>query len=344
MQWRRLLWPLSLIYDSITRIRNTAFDQGLLPSRSFPIPVITIGNLSTGGTGKTPMVEFLLDKLKIYERAVVSRGYGRKTTGLLIATPEHTARDIGDEPLQLYRKFPDIRMVLSEKRVQGLEALQTDPPEVVILDDAFQHRYVKPGFQVLLTTFQNPFYYDLILPAGNLRESSKGKSRAHTIVVSKCPPHLNPELAEVIRRKIKPDESQNVFFTTLQYGAALNPQEIALPPASEVLLVSGIAHPKPFLEHSRKAFKVKQHLNFADHHDFSQTDIRKIKKRLTENPAWCVLTTEKDRVRLLPLLPEALQMKVFSVGIEVKFLFNGEQSFMDGIHNFISQNTSQNNL
>ncbi|HCQ15235.1 MAG TPA: tetraacyldisaccharide 4'-kinase, partial [Cryomorphaceae bacterium] len=166
MQWRRLLWPFSLIYDSITRIRNTAFDQGILASRSFDLPVIAVGNLSTGGTGKTPMVEFLLDRLKSYKRAVVSRGYGRKASGLLIANPQHTAAQIGDEPLQMYRKFPDIQMVLSEKRVLGLEALQENPPEVVILDDAFQHsdwerrprmieymvKLVKEGWQVFYFT------------------------------------------------------------------------------------------------------------------------------------------------------------------------------------------------
>ncbi|MGB0177480.1 MAG: tetraacyldisaccharide 4'-kinase, partial [Owenweeksia sp.] len=275
MQWRRLLWPFSLIYDSITRVRNTAFDQGILPSRSFSVPVIAVGNLSTGGTGKTPMVEFLLRKLETYKRAVVSRGYGRRTSGLIIATPEHTARDIGDEPLQVFRKFPDIQMVLSEKRVVGLEALQNTPAEVVILDDAFQHRYVKPGFHVLLTTFQNPFYADLVLPAGNLRESSRGKSRANLIVVTKCPAELNPELAGIIRQKISPREGQKVFFTTLDYGVPLNPQQIALPEHSKVLVISGIANSRPFMDHVSGNFEIQEHLDYNDHHDFTQTDIQK---------------------------------------------------------------------
>ncbi|HAD97017.1 MAG TPA: tetraacyldisaccharide 4'-kinase [Cryomorphaceae bacterium] len=336
MQWRRLLWPFSLIYDSITRIRNTAFDQGILASRSFDLPVIAVGNLSTGGTGKTPMVEFLLDRLKSYKRAVVSRGYGRKASGLLIANPQHTAAQIGDEPLQMYRKFPDIQMVLSEKRVLGLEALQENPPEVVILDDAFQHRYVKPGFQVLLTTFQDPFFKDFVLPAGNLRESSRGKERADVILVTKCPPDMNTGTADLYRSRIRPRKDQAVFFTSLEYGEPVNAHGITLPHGADVLAITGIASPQPFTDHLSKGFTVAKHLNFEDHHHFSEADIRQIETYLEQHPECPVITTEKDLVRLLPLLSDKLKPRIFSLPIRVRFLFEEENTFMQRITGFIS--------
>ncbi len=335
MEWRRLLWPFSLIYDSITSVRNSAFDRGVLSSRSFNIPVIAIGNLSTGGTGKTPMAEFLLDRLKDYKRAVVSRGYGRKTRGLIIAEPHHTAEDIGDEPKQIAQKFPDVQMVLSEKRAIGLEALQNDPPDLVVLDDAFQHRYVKPGFQILLTTFQNPFYRDLILPAGNLRESARGRSRADVILVTKCPTDLDPELAVVMRKRIKPENHQQVFFTSLQYGLPMNQLEITLPFQSPIIALSGIANPVTFINHLSAHFQLQKHLKFKDHHHFAHDELQNLQTLLLQNPGWNVVTTEKDAVRLIPRMPKSLQQRIFSIPIQVQFLFNEEAKFMQRLHRFL---------
>src|SRR5690606_9112355 len=300
MNLRKLLYPFSIPYGAITALRNWAFNKDILPSQEFEVPVISVGNLSAGGTGKTPMVEFLIRRFSAYKIGLVSRGYGRKTKGLVLAKPEHTFSEIGDEPFQIFHKFPEIHLALAEKRPEGVQALIDNfSPDLILLDDAYQHRYVKPGFQILLTTFQEPFYKDLLLPAGNLRESVSGKNRADVIVVTKCPKNLSIEQAQKITEKIKPD-NQPVFFTTIQYNEPQNAQAQKLA-TKKVIALTGIARPQPFLNEIGKTLSIEKHLKFPDHHSFSAKEIEEIEKVIhtTKLP---IITTEKDWVRLKGLL------------------------------------------
>lgn len=304
---RFLLFPFAVLYDVITRIRNWFFNLGILKSTSFDIPVIAVGNLSVGGTGKSPQIEYLMRLLKDnYKIAVLSRGYKRKTEGFQLVNDTHTAEDVGDEPLQFYKKFKnDITVAVDADRTNGIQQLlQNDiPPQVVLLDDAYQHRKVTASSYILLTKYNDLYVDDFLLPTGNLRESRRGAKRAKVIVVTKCPENLSKAAQEKIVRKINPKSYQKVFFTTIAYDENLKgTEELAVSDLKEkeVLLVTGIANPKPllnFLEEKGVSFK---HLNFPDHHNFTQQDIENIKKSFEELPSEqkIILTTEKDYMRL----------------------------------------------
>ena len=305
---RFLLFPFAVLYDAITRIRNWFFNLGVLKSTSFDIPVIAVGNLSVGGTGKSPQIEYLIRLLKDdYKIAVLSRGYKRKTEGFQLVNDTHTAEDVGDEPLQFYKKFKnDITVAVDADRTNGIQQLlQThNPPEVVLLDDAYQHRKVTASSYILLTKYNDLYVDDFVLPTGNLRESRRGAKRASVIVVTKCPENLSKSEQGKIVRKINPKSYQKVFFTTIAYDENLKGTDDKLAIADlqhkEVLLVTGIANPKPllnFLKEKKVGFK---HLNFPDHHNFTQQDISNIKKAFKElsSQQKIILTTEKDYMRL----------------------------------------------
>jgi len=304
---RFLLFPFAVLYDAITRIRNWFFNIGILKSTSFDIPVIAVGNLSVGGTGKSPQIEYLIRLLKDdYKIAVLSRGYKRKTEGFQLVNDTHTAEDVGDEPLQFYKKFKnDITVAVDADRTNGIQQLlQNDiPPQVVLLDDAYQHRKVTASSYILLTKYNDLYVDDFVLPTGNLRESRRGAKRASVIVVTKCPEDLSKSEQGKIVRKINPKSYQKVFFTTIAYDEDLKgTEELAISDLKdkEVLLVTGIANPKPllnFLEEKEVRFI---HLNFPDHHNFTQQDISTIKKAFDEllSEQKIILTTEKDYMRL----------------------------------------------
>lgn len=337
MDWRSFLWPFSLLYGGITAIRNLAFNNGVLKSKSFKLPVIGVGNLSTGGTGKTPMVEFILNKLIAKNPGVVSRGYGRKTKGLILAQKNSTSEEIGDEPFQIHRKFPNLPMALSEKRVIGIEALlKNEKTEFVLLDDAYQHRYVNPSYQVLLSTFSKPFYNDLILPAGNLRESTRGKKRANCIIITKCPEDLSIEKAHTIESKIKPLNHQKVFFSSIKYGEAINHEKEPLVADSNVILISGIANPTPFIHFATQHFQIQTEQHFPDHHHFTEAEIKNWITQLNQNPDFKILTTEKDWVRLLGALDNEILSRVYYIPIHLQILFNKEAEFVQEIEQHIS--------
>lgn len=343
MTLRQLLYPLSLPYQLVTSLRNWAFDKSILPSREFEVPVIAIGNLSTGGTGKTPMVEFLIKHFANHQIGLVTRGYGRKTKGLVLATPQHRFDEIGDEPFQVFHKFPQIKLVLAERRVEGIEALlKKGKLDLILLDDAYQHRYVKPGFQILLTTFGQPFFKDLVLPAGNLRESRSGKKRADVIILTKCPDELSTAQAADFKRRLKPAKSQAVFFAGLEYGQPLNHLEVKLHrrPDShsegrdQILALTGIANPAPFLHYLGQHYQIKKHLRFPDHHAFSAKEIAEIEKLTTES-GLPLLTTEKDWVRLKgKLMPEVLE-HMFYLPMRVKILFGEESRLLKEVEGFV---------
>ncbi len=281
------------------------YKTNFIGSTDFEIPVITVGNLSMGGTGKTPFIEFLIEMLlhEHYKIAVLSRGYKRKTSGYIEVTSLHTSKDVGDEPLMLKLKYPDVHVSVGEQRVFAIPQLLAKYPEtqVILLDDAFQHQSVRPDINILLTTYDKPFYEDLILPLGTLREFESGKSRANIIVVTKCPKNLSAEAQQKITERIKPTGNQKVFFSTIEYGMPYNILDsnvrVSFSDTDAQLLVTGIANAdnlKSFLEERSKEIV---HFDFDDHHFFEQHELESIKKNYPDFKHW--LTTEKDGVRMV---------------------------------------------
>jgi len=301
---RKILFPLAFLYWLITFIRNWLYDKGIFKSSSFNIPIIAVGNLSVGGTGKTPQIEYLIRLLSDkYKVAVLSRGYKRTTEGFILADEKATASSIGDEPFQFYSKFSNIQVAVDANRKNGIENLLqlSNKPDVILLDDAFQHRKVKAGFYILLTAFDDLFCDDYILPFGNLREPSSGKKRADMIIVTKCPNDLSELAQQKIREKLK--VKQPVSFTTIQYDDYVFGNESKLL-VSEIqsetkVLVAGIAKPKLFFDFLKN--ETDEALVFPDHHHFSKQDCEQI---LAKANGRKIITTEKDFVRLNGLLPK----------------------------------------
>lgn len=298
-----LLFPFAVIYGFIIWLRNWMYKTNFIGSTDFEIPVITVGNLSMGGTGKTPFVEFLIELLhEHYKIGVLSRGYKRKTSGYIEVRSNHTAKEVGDEPMMLKLKYPDVQVSVGEQRVFAIPQLLAKHPEtqVILLDDAFQHQSVRPDINILLTTYDKPFYKDWILPLGTLREFESGKSRANIIVVTKCPKDLSDEEQQAIITKIKPATNQKVFFSTIEYGTPyniLNPMDrLSFSTNDAQLLITGIANAdnlKSYLENTSKEIV---HFDFDDHHFFDKQELQNIKKNYPDFNKW--LTTEKDGVRL----------------------------------------------
>ncbi|GAB5400621.1 MAG: tetraacyldisaccharide 4'-kinase [Aureisphaera sp.] len=288
------------MYDGVTTLRNKAYDMGWKESTTYDIPVICVGNLSVGGTGKSPMIEYLLQLLKEkYNVAVLSRGYKRKTSGYLEVQLESTAEEVGDEPLQFKNKFPGITVAVCADRREGIEQLKKKAG-VILLDDAFQHRKVKPSYTIVLTAFDDLFLDDHLLPAGNLRESRAGIQRANVVIVTKCPQDVPYATLQEIQYRMKLNPEQRVFFSRIGYGKFIQGKTEQLPVEylmdKPFSLVTGIANPKPLTAYLKKRGFVFEHLKYPDHHHFSQGEIELLKKKEI------VLTTEKDYMRLQPKL------------------------------------------
>jgi tetraacyldisaccharide 4'-kinase len=342
---RMLLLPFSLVYGLVIYIRNWMFDRNILRSATFNLPLICIGNLAVGGTGKSPMVEFLIAKLKNeFSVAILSRGYKRKTTGYALATEQSTALEIGDEPMQFYIKFPDVTVAVGEERVVAIPQLLHDKPDtrVIILDDAFQHRSVKAGFNILLTDYNNLFTRDWFLPTGDLRDQKKSARRANIIVVTKCPPDLSLAEKNYLIREIKPGKEQQIFFTAISYGKPY--QIITHEPwtemkTAEILLVTGIANPGPLKKHLEENFNGYDELAFNDHHIFTIDDLKYILKKFDQikSPGKMLLTTEKDAVRLQKFSQQLRELPLFVMPIQPVFLFKEENQFTHLITTFIQE-------
>ena len=322
---RKIACPVVPIYYLATSIRNKLYDLGLKTSTAFDFPVICVGNLSVGGTGKTPMIEYLIRLFKDnYQVATLSRGYGRKTKGFLLANEQANAEGIGDEPFQFYHKFKgNIQVAVDANRVNGIEQLRLLPeePELILLDDAFQHRKVKAGFTVLLTTYGNLYTKDFVLPTGNLREPKVGANRADIIVVTKCPKPLSIDEKEAILKQINPKDYQHVFFSHIEYSDEVISFEkrVKLDTLQDFTLVTGIANALPLVDFLKSKGHRFEHLNFKDHHDFSNQDIERLKEKST------IVTTEKDFVKLKKF--DVLKDKLYYLPIEIKIdnskLFDG---------------------
>lgn len=295
---KKILFPFSLVYALVVHIRNYCYDKEVLKSRSFKTPTICVGNLSVGGTGKTPMVEYLISLLKgDYRLAVLSRGYRRKSKGYLMATPTTSVEELGDEPGQIHAKFPEIIVAVDADRQNGITMLQNRAqPEVILLDDAFQHRKVKSGFSILLTTYGNIYINDWYLPSGTLRDSKREAKRADLIVVTKCPDTLSDAQRREIVQKIQPQTHQEIIFSFLEYDLKLkgtmNDLSIDRLANKNITLVTGIANPEPLVTYLKEKGISIEHLRFRDHHFFSQSELDLLRKKE------CIITTEKDYVRL----------------------------------------------
>lgn len=343
---RILLFPISLLYGLGVVFRNLLYDTGLLKSVSFQIPVICVGNVSIGGTGKSPMVEYLCRYLKdSHHPAILSRGYKRRTSGYLLAGTHTTALEIGDEPMQFHIKFPEIAVAVGERRKEAIPLLLLDRPDtdLIILDDAFQHRAILPGLNIVLTDRHNLYTRDFFLPTGDLRDQRSSARRADAIVVTKCDPEMNISEADDIRRELKLAEHQRLFFTSIRYGTPfhiINGDQCLLDRDTEVLLVCGIANPEPLKSYLGTIVAAYESICYRDHYVFTIDDLHVIRERFStmRGGRKIILTTEKDSVRLLKFGEMLAGLPVYVLPISVLFLFSGEVGFNKLIDNFIKSN------
>ena len=347
------LTPLSWLYGLGVGFRNLLFKLGILKSRAFDIPVISVGNITVGGSGKTPHVEYLVsllkDKMKV---AVLSRGYKRKSKGYVLANDDTTMREIGDEPYQMKQKFPELYVAVDKKRTEGIDRLthdeQTKAVDVILLDDAYQHRYVKPGVNILLVDYHRLIIYDKLLPAGCLREPKEGKSRADIVIITKCPKDLRPMEYRVLMKALDLYPYQSLYFTTLiydnlkqVYGTESMPIN-SLPNRCNVLLLTGIASPKQ-MQNDLSVYNYNlSYLSFSDHHNFSKKDIRTINRKFAELPSpKVIITTEKDvaRIKFVEGLNDEVKESMYALPVRIQFMLGQEEDFNNKIINYVRKNS-----
>ncbi len=334
---RKILFPFAILYGFITSVRNFLFDKGILKSYSFDIPIIAVGNLSVGGTGKTPQIEYLIRLLSPnYKIATLSRGYKRKSKGFVLADSTCNAEILGDEPFQFYKKFSNIQVAVDADRKNGIEQLlsQSEKPEIILLDDAFQHRKVKAGFYILLTSYGDLYSDDFMLPTGNLRESKKGAKRADLIIVTKCPEILSLDEQNKIKSKLNIASTQELYFSFIDYDEFIYSEDKSMK-VSEIknvdkLLLAGIAKPNPFFAYLQSENDEK--LVYSDHHHFTENDINYIKNKSKNK---IIITTEKDFVRLKGSIPSN---QLFYLPIRSSFL-SGSDNFDKTITNYVGTST-----
>lgn len=338
-------------------VRNILFDLGIKRQKAPHITTIGVGNLSTGGTGKTPHVEYLIGLLSDhYSIAMLSRGYKRKSKGFLLDDGSHDATLLGDEPAMIARKYPNVQVAVCEKRVEGVKRLMAkpelqedseefegpEPPQLIILDDVFQHRYIKPNINILLTEYHHPYFHDFILPYGNLREFRSASRYAGIVIVTKCPARLNPVEKHNIIHDLHLENYQKVFFSYLKYGDLQTfdgrPANVDLRHLDYVLVVTGIAHPEPMIAELQNSCKL-QHLRFDDHHSYTKGDINRIRETFDALPGSrkIVITTEKDAVRMQALTGD---LPIYMLPVKVAFHQEGDLNFDQLIESSVRENIS----
>ena len=339
------LLPLSWLYGIGVRIRNWMFNIGILKSQSYDIPIIAVGNITVGGSGKTPHVEYLInllhDKMKV---GVLSRGYKRKSHGYVLADTDTPMREIGDEPYQMRHKFSDIYVAVDKKRRNGIDRMTSDDAtndvDVILLDDAYQHRYVKPGINILLVDYHRLIIYDKLLPAGRMREPQEGKSRADIVIITKCPKDLKPMEFRVLKRAMNLYPYQELYFTTLQYET-LKPvfggERVSidsLPKGINILLLTGIASPQQMIIDLQPVSTHITPITFGDHHQFTPDDIERVNSTFAsmQSPK-IIITTEKDATRLTDVegLSEETKQNIYALPIRIRFMLDGEEEFNNKI-------------
>jgi len=327
---RKWLMPIAAMYASALRFRHALFNSGIIKPDLGKLPTIVIGNLALGGTGKTPHAEYILRQLnKWCKPALLSRGYGRKTRGFILAGQiKATAKNIGDEPMQVHSKFPDLDVAVCENRLLGVELLKKfTNSNIIVLDDAFQHRRLQGDLNILLTAYNQPYWTDFVIPAGSLRDVRSAAKRADVIIVTKCPFSLTRERQESIQKSIAPKSNQRVFFTAMQYDQPypLHGGSETLAQNSKVIGIAGLADDSAFQSHLASQFEVVHFKSFADHHTFSRNDIESLWMKYGTF-AQAIVTTEKDAQRLSDL-PELNGIPIFVIPISVAFL-NNESAFV----------------
>lgn len=341
-----LLSPFALLYGLGVGIRNVLYDSELIKSSKFGLPIISVGNLSVGGAGKTPHVEYLVQHLSPYINvSILSRGYKRKTKGFRLVDRGDSARQVGDEPLMYKRKYNDIVVAVGESRALAIPDMVGRYPDIqtIILDDAFQHRSVLPGKNILLTTYDRPFTEDYLMPSGRLREWRSSYKRADIIIVTKCPDSLGQVEKESMLKRLKPQKHQSVYFTKYAYWHPYSiydsSQRVALNKSQDVILLSAIADTNYLLSFLKKQVHAIHHLNYEDHHDYTEEDINHLIKVYThrESKTKMVVTTEKDAMRLEPYLHQLRQenIPIYILPLRVEFLFNQEAQFIDSIKSYL---------
>jgi len=349
MKQLKFLLPLAWFYGALLRLRRSLFAWGVCKSFAASVPVISVGNLCLGGSGKTPHVEYLIRLLLPHMQvATLSRGYKRQTKGAFIANQlnQVNAATIGDEPFLYYYKYNGCIVAVAEQRKAGIELLQQQAPEVkvIVLDDAYQHISVKRNVNILLTEYDYPYFCDFVLPAGRLRESREAAKAADIVIVSKCNPTLSEKEACQFAQNLKLLPHQQLFFTTFKYKNIVPFSKIAhqitLTDETPLLVLTGIAHPKPMLSYLQQHFTYVRHIAFPDHHRFVYEDLQRIRKIVAAIPNVVIVTTEKDAMRLLsPEIEKTVSLlPVFVLPIEVKFLFEKETYFNNLIYGFIEKN------
>ncbi|MDA3880094.1 MAG: tetraacyldisaccharide 4'-kinase [Prolixibacteraceae bacterium] len=352
-----ILYPLSLLYGFVVAVRNFLFDSKMLKQYEFDVPVISVGNITVGGTGKTPHAEYLISLLeKNFNVAFLSRGYKRKTRGYVLANESSGVREIGDEPVQIKQKFPHIPVAVCEKRAVGIQQLLANESlniDVVILDDAFQHRRVKPSINILLIDYTQPPNEDFLLPAGRLREPVKARYRANFIIYTKCPSYLQPIEQRIIKKKLNVRPYQNLFFTSIVYGE-ITPAKKGLALFNNdmrkysVLLITGIGNPDPLLSYLEPQVGEIKHLKYADHYHYSSSDIDYFKHTYDEMDTneKIIITTEKDLVRIKSVEnPDKDFIKhLYYIPIEIRFLDRTKETFNKRIINNVTENRSNSKL
>ena len=327
---------LSYIYRMVIAIRHWLFDINVLKSQKFNIPIICVGNITVGGTGKTPTAEMIIDTMKpTYKVALLSRGYGRRTKGYREVTLDSSYRDVGDEPLQIKLKFPDVLVVVCEKRVEAIRRIEAEHPEInlIVMDDGFQHRHVDPRINVVVLDYTRPVFEDDFLPVGNLRDNLNSLYRAHYFIVTKCPEDMQPLDQRMWRKDLQLVAYQKIYFTRVVPTAAVplfqTPNHLR--EGDEVIVMSGIGNPKPFIKSVRKHYNVVANLVYPDHHVYTVEDIEKIVSHIKQHPNAMLLTTEKDAVKLRRSrrVPDLMRERLFYQPVKVEFLEGSDENFFE---------------
>lgn len=348
MKFYWYLWPIAWIYGVVVYLRNRFFDWGWIHSQSFKKAVIAVGNITVGGTGKTPHVAYLIELLQQqYQVAMVSRGYKRKSCGLQEGSPQSNSEQLGDEPYQLLRKYPQTHVVVESNRCKAIQYIESHYPAVdaVVLDDAFQHRYVTPGMSILLIDYNRLITKDKLLPVGRLRESASGRYRASVIIVTKCPPRITPIELRNLYNEIDPRPYQRIFYTHYQYAplqSLYNAQTMPLTNNLSVMVVTGVAQPQPIFQYLMPQVASVAAVPFADHHHFTKADWEDIQNRFEqiESPNKCIVVTEKDAARMVDskIVPQSLKPYIWVLPIKVCFLQDREKEFNQLVLDYVSKN------
>lgn len=340
--------PLSFLYGLGIDIRNKLFDLKILKSEEFDIPVVCVGNLTVGGTGKTPVTEYLIDVLsESHHLAVLSRGYKRRTKGFVLASVKSSVRDIGDEPKQIKLKYPEIQVAVCEKRVEGINQLRRIDPQIdlIILDDAFQHRYVEPWVSLVLMDYNHPIYKDRLLPWGRLRDRPSRLNAANMVLVTKCPANMTPLDTRIVKNSLGLYPYQSLYFTRMRSGSItplfpdMAPESVR--PGDNIVVMAGVADPSSMVAGLRKKYRIFREVIHKDHHSYRMSDMRELQEILGKAPEGTVIvTTEKDAVKLTnrKKIPAEIQRRLYYIPIQVDFVDNGEKDFLHKFEQYVRTN------